>query len=116
MATPKSKNVLKVTDILDLKENSEPVQVPVGDSKLVTFPDIFDWEMEEGERFLREMNRAANELNVVPFLKKWISEDDYEALKKRFPSYRKMAALVNRVMAKYEESWGTVGEDRASEN
>src|SRR5690554_1775774 len=110
----KSKHVIDVKDILALDENKDPIQVPVGDSKLVTFPDIFDMPIEEAEGMLVELNNSLSQATLTPTLKKWLSEEDYNSLIARYPSYRKLLALINRVLQRYESVWGSPGEEPTS--
>lgn len=114
MATDKPKNVINVADLDDIAENPDPVRVPVGDSKTVTFPDLFDLPIEQAEEFFAEMYRGMDRAILTPALKKWLSKDDYDALLKAYPTFRKLNPIIRRVMDKYEASWGAEGEGDAS--
>lgn len=95
--------------------NPDPAQYPLKSGKLVTFPDIFDLPTEEAENLLDEMNAAANNGKVSPFLKKWLSKEDYTALDAEYPTMRMVRPVFYAVMNYYQGTWGEEGEDGASE-
>lgn len=81
--------------------------------KRVTFPDVFDMEFEEAERFLDDLNGDQSNSAV---LKKWLSEKDYEALRADKLSLRGIGILLQKVMNHYQGTVGTPGEGDASKN
>ncbi|WP_152203635.1 hypothetical protein [Georgenia thermotolerans] len=115
MANDKPKNVISVSD-LDSEVNHDPVRVPLKSGKFVTFPDIYDAPVEEAEAFFQEIAHGQATGKITPALRKWLSPEDYDALLEQFPTLRALTPVIERVMAAYEKSWGTPGEERASAN
>lgn len=93
-------------------ENPEPFVYTTKASKRVTFPDLFAMEAEEGEKFLMELQTKPD--GVI--LKQWLSEKDQAALTEDKLTLRQRQTLMQRVMAYYEGTFGTPGEDTASES
>ena len=114
MANDKPKNVISVADLDDISENPDPIKVPLKGGGFITFPDVFDMPIEDAETFFREVNRGMSNGILTAALRKWLSEDDFDALVEAFPMYRKLNPVVQRVMQKYEAQWGTEGEGSAS--
>jgi len=99
---------------VEAEVNQDPAMYPLKSGKLVTFPDIFDLPIEEAEDFLDQMNQAAREGKISPLLKKWLSEEDYEALSGEYPTLRKIKPVFYAVMNYYQGVWGDAGEGTAS--
>lgn len=114
MATDKPKNVISVSDLDDIEENPDPVRIALKGGKQITFPDVFDMPIQDAEAFFRDLSSGMANAVLTPALRRWLSEEDYEALIEAFPTYRKLNPVVNRVMSKYEAQWGTEGEGVAS--
>lgn len=115
MPTDKPKNVISISD-LEYEANPDPVKVPLKDGKFITFPDVFDMPIEDAEGFFRDLYKGQQSNQLTPALKRWLSEDDYKALVGQFPTFRALSPVIERVMARYEESWGSPGEGPASES
>lgn len=113
----KPKNVLNVTD-LDLEGRAiEPIRVPLkGTSGFATFSNPFEDDAEDAEKFLANLYAGLNNGKVLPIVKDWLSEDDYVKFRKAYPSYRATLTIVGAVVEKFEEQFGTAGEDSASES
>lgn len=98
----------------DLKNEAtapEPftIQFPNG---FVTFPDLFDREIEEGQKFLAEIEGwGRNDLEV---LEKWLPKKDFEILKAAKLKLREHGILMDKVLNYYRNSLGAPGESRAS--
>lgn len=90
----------------------EPFVLALSNSKRITFPDIFDLPASEAEEFFEDMR--SNGQNDFDFLKKWLSEEDYEAYKAQKVPLRVHSALIERVMDYYQSTLGTKGEGTAS--
>lgn len=116
MANDKPRNVISVSDLEDIEANPDPVRVPLKGGKFVTFPDVYDMPLEDAEEFFDELARGQAENNLSRPLKRWLSEKDYAALLAQYGTIRKLQPVVERVMAAYEKSWGTVGEGNDSES
>lgn len=122
MATTKPKNTSKPSDqpktihltFSDLKSEAaapDPftVQFPNG---FVTFPDIFDRDMEEGQKFLEELQDWGR--NDLEMLEKWLPKKDFEILKAAKLKFREHGVLMDKVVHYYRNSLGSPGESNAS--
>lgn len=80
--------------------------------KRVTFPDPFEMDWEEGEKFLEDLQKRS----AVATLTAWLSEKDYATLRTEKLSVRKLGILLEMVLHHYQGVVGDSGEDSASEN
>lgn len=71
--------------------------------KRVTFPDMYDKEVEEAEKFVDAMELAKNELGA---LKKWLPADDFAAYRDAKLTLRMHLNLMEDVMAYYKQTLG----------
>lgn len=97
---------------LNAVENPEQFVYTTKASKRVVFPDVYAMEFEEAEHFLNDL--AGRHNSAV--LQKWLSDKDYAAVKDDKLNLRQLMTLIESVQAYYEKSWGTPGEDDASES
>lgn len=113
----KPKNVLNVND-LDLEgKEVEPVRVPLkGTSGFVTFSNPFEDDAEVAEKFLTNLYAGMQNGQVIPIVKDWLSKEDYAKFRKAYPSYRATLTIVSAVVEKFEKTFGTPGEEPASES
>lgn len=95
---------------LDAEESPEPFVYVTKANHRITFPDLFEMEAEEGEKFLADVETKRD--NEV--LQKWLSEEDYEALRQDKLTLRSRMRLLEMVLNYYQSSLGTPGEDEAS--
>lgn len=73
----------------------------------VTFPDLADMDWLEGEQFLQDMaNKKESD-----WMKKWLSEEDYECFVAENLKMRQMVPIIKDVFTYYQELFGTEGED-----
>lgn len=98
---------------LDQEETPEPFVYMTKTNHRIVFPDIFDMEAEEGERFMMEVEKMGYD---SAFISKWLSTEDYEELKKDKLTLRQRMRLFSAVMSYYEGSLGTSGEGPSSKN
>lgn len=91
-------------------ENPEPFVYTTKASKRVTFPDLFAMEADEGEKFLYDLRTKPD----GEILKEWLSDKDRAALAEDKLTLRARTTLLQRVMAYYEGTFGTSGEEPAS--
>ena len=99
-------------DDLETEGKPEPYVFMTKENKRVTFPDLFEMEWEEAEKFLFDMENKPNS----EVLKEWLSAKDLAALKESKLSLRQMNILLHKVMAHYQGIVGGQGEGDASEN
>lgn len=99
---------------LDAEERPEPFIYRTDTGHRVVFPDIFEMEAEEGEKFLNEIQRQQG--NNYTALKKWLSKDDYDALRADKLTMRQLMRLAKTVYQYYEGSLGDLGEGLGSGN
>ena len=92
-------------------QESKPTAVyPLpGGSQRVSFPNPFDMETEEYEKYVDEANRCAASGKFTSLLKFWLSEEDYEALVKAYPTPRSIRPVIEAVMAHYEADVAGLG-------
>lgn len=90
----------------------EPFRFAIGNSKIVTFPDLYDVPVEEAEEFLEQLNNLGS--NDMEFLGNWLSEEDFELYKSAGLKLRQHARLMNMVLDYYEASMGKRPEGSAS--
>lgn len=113
MTVDKDKPTIHATlKALDTEGKPEPFVYGTKTGKRVTFPDLFDMDWEEGERFLLDMQTESN----GEVLSKWLPKEDYENLQAEKLSLRQLGILLNTVMEHYEGSIGTSGKERASKS
>ena len=101
---------------IENETNQDPAQYPLANGRLVTFPDVYDMEIEEAESFFDQLNSARQSGKLTPVLKRWLEPEDYKALVAEYGTPRKLGPVVNAVMSYYEGVWGNEGEDTASES
>lgn len=77
----------------------------------VTFPDFMALDADEGAAFLRDIETSRDDDAV---LKKWLSDEDYAALKDDKMTLRMRARLMGYALEYYQASIGTQGEGTAS--
>jgi len=99
---------------LDNEVKPEPFVYTTKASKRVVFPDLYDKEFEEAERFFKDFQSA--EMSNTAALRKWLDEKDYENLRADRLTLRQVEVLVQRVQAHYEGTFGNTGEGSASAN
>lgn len=111
----KPKNVLDLSG-LDLEgKPAEPIRVPMkGSSGFITFPNPFEQDAEEVERFLARMNEGITSGQVLPALKEWLPAAEYDKFRKSYPTFRATHTVLNAVMDKFEAAFGDSGEEPAS--
>ena len=109
--TDKPKVHASLTD-LESEGKPEPFVYLTSKNKRVTFPDLFEMDWEEAEKFLFDMENKPNS----EVLKEWLSAKDLAALKESKLSLRQMNILLHKVMAHYQGIVGGQGEWRASES
>ncbi|MGM7776138.1 hypothetical protein ACSVHC_08985 [Arthrobacter sp. KNU-44] len=90
----------------------EPFVLGLKNGKRITFPDLFDMPVDEGNEFFKDLEETGQ--NDFAFLEKWLSEKDFEAYKAEKIPMRVHAALVERVMNYYQQTVGKPGEGAAS--
>lgn len=95
---------------LDADAKPEPYILGVG-NQLIKFPDPLELDFEESDEFLASMRTATDS---SAFLRRWLSDEDYQALADAKPTGRQIQALVRRVLAHYELVMGEPGEERTS--
>jgi hypothetical protein len=95
---------------LDAEEIPEPFVYVTKANHRVTFPDIFDMEAEEGQKFLLDVETKDDK----EVLEKWLTKADLDALQKDKLTLRQRMRLMEAVMAYYQASLGTPGEGQAS--
>lgn len=76
----------------------------------VIFPDPGELDWEEAEEWLEDMARMRNS----EALAKWLSEEDYQALREEALNLRQMAKLLLIVQRHYGDIFGELGEGPAS--
>jgi hypothetical protein len=86
----------------------EPYVLALKSGKRITFPDLFDIPIDESEEFLSDLQKSGQ--NDLGFLEKWLSKADFEAYKAAKVPLRVHAALIQRVLAYYQQTVGTPGE------
>lgn len=86
----------------------EPFILALKGGKRITFPDLFDISIDESDEFLSDLQK--NGQNDLGFLEKWLSPTDFEAYKAAKVPLRVHAALIQRVLAYYQQTVGTPGE------
>lgn len=92
----------------------EPFVLALPGSKRVTFPDLYDMPAEGAIEFFKDVEKMGR--NDFKFLEKWLPKADFEAYKAAKVSLRVHSALIERVMAYYEQTVGKPGEGNASAN
>ncbi|WP_114202316.1 hypothetical protein [Janibacter anophelis] len=78
----------------------------------VVFPDPGEMDWLEAENFLSDMGSSKDSA----FLKKWLDDDDYNALVAEKWTLREKNLVLEDVFAHYEDIFGTPGEEPASGN
>lgn len=91
----------------------EPYVFVLPNSKRITFPDIFDMEAEEADDFLEQFKDAKNDFGI---LEKWLPKADFEEYRKAKLKLRMHGLLVQKVMAYYENTFGSPEKGNASGN
>lgn len=122
MTKPKSKNTATVSDqpakvtltFESLRNEAaapDPfvLQLPGG---FVHFPDLFDREVEEGQKFIKELEEWGN--SDLEFLEKWLEPKDFKVLKDAKLKMREQNLLMRKVITYYRDTMGTPGESNAS--
>ena len=103
------------TDVFTLKRvaatEAKPTAVyPLpGGSQRVRFPNPFDMETEQYEKYVDEVNRSAHSGKYTSLLKFWLTEEDYDALIKAYPTPRTIKPVIEAVMAHYEADAAGLG-------
>ena len=113
----KPKNVINVND-LDLEgKSSEPIRVPAKGDGFITFPSPFEQDAEKTEELLSLIySEGMQQGRITPALKKWLTADDYAKFRKAYPTYRASLTVFQAVTERMEASYGSLGEDTASES
>ncbi len=93
-------------------EGIEPFQLALEDSRIITFPDLFELDYEKAETVMR----GAQSGTIAPSeaLRLWLSEKDAAALFDRPRSFRDLLAILQAAQAHYEGVYGHQGEGVAS--
>lgn len=110
MATRTSDRI-KVTRTLaqlDVSAAPEPYRLGLPGNKVVTFPDPGEMAWDEAEAFVTDMTSPTT--SVTDVLRRWLSEDDFEALKESKMTLRQMIALTEDVVRHYGDIFGGPGE------
>ncbi|MFF1382769.1 hypothetical protein ACFVWT_04305 [Arthrobacter sp. NPDC058288] len=92
----------------------EPFVLALKGGKRITFPDLYDLPAVEAEAFFAKFEGAGR--TDFALLEEWLSKADYEAYVAARLPLRVHGALIERVMAYYQQTVGTPGEDTASES
>ena len=92
----------------------EPFVLALKGGKRVTFPDLFDLPADEAESFFKDLQASGQ--SDFTFLEKWLDPADFEAYKAAKIPLRVHMAVIERVMAYYQQTVGTPGEGNASES
>lgn len=95
---------------LDAEAKPEPYVLGIG-GKLISFPDPMELDFEESDRFLSEIRNMSD---TGDFLRRWLSEEDYETFRKAKPTGRQVSVLIRRLLEHYELVLGDEGEGRTS--
>jgi hypothetical protein len=96
---------------LEAEAKAEPFVYKTKAGVAIEFPDPFDMEFSEAEKFLSEL---VNMTDSEAALAKWLSEEDLATLLADKLTLRQMLGLINRVHAHYEAVLGTPGEGKPS--
>lgn len=113
MASKDKPNVnLTLSSLKAETASPEPFVFAIDAATRITFPDLFDIPVEEAEAFFEDMDRYGQ--NDMKFLKKWLSEKDYETYRAAGLNLRTHAAIMRRVLDYYEGTMGRKGEGSAS--
>ncbi|MCI6583453.1 MAG: hypothetical protein MSC45_00085 [Mobiluncus sp.] len=102
-------------DSLDVEASVEPVVFRTPSGVEVVFPDPYDLEPEDAQRFY-EMSKAAQEGGRVSFeeiFSTWVGKDGWAALCADHITVRQMNALLDAVNDYYGMILGNAGESRA---
>ena len=87
----------------------EVFRVALSNSKVITFPDLYELESSEAEEIFASLNMNATNWKV---LEKWLSPADAKALKAEKLTIRELGHVVNAAVNHYEESVrGDAGKD-----
>ncbi|UKA59157.1 hypothetical protein [Arthrobacter sp. FW306-2-2C-D06B] len=92
----------------------EPFVLALKGGKRITFPDLYDMPAVEAKEFFDQFEGA--DRTDFSLLEQWLSKPDYEAYVEARLPLRVHAALVERVMAYYQQTVGTPGEGAASKS
>ncbi|WP_336715332.1 hypothetical protein [Arthrobacter sp. USHLN218] len=92
-------------------EKPEPFGVGLSNSKIVTFPDLFAMESVEAEEIFASLNQTSTNWTI---LRRWLPEDDANALKAEKLSVRELATVVQAAVKYYEDAYGESGNGSAS--
>lgn len=106
MATDK----IKVNDSLaslDVEATREPYRFALPGNKIIAFPDPMDLDFIEAEEFVRAL--TSGEMTLAESFEKWLSEEDFQALKDARLTLRQVAALTQKVAAYYQDVFGEPG-------
>lgn len=76
-------------------------------NKVITFPDPFNLDAEETERFLLDMSKLQSPMAVF---KRWLSDEDYQVLVDAHLTGRQAAVLLKAANRHYEALLGDQGE------
>lgn len=97
---------------LDTEGKPEPYVYMTKGGKRVTFPDIFEMDWEEGDKFMSDLENKSTRA----FMSDWLPEKDFDALRAEKLTLRQMGILVQKVMAHYQGLVGGPGEGDASKS
>lgn len=114
MATDKIQPTASLKAIKREVKKPEPYRLALSDSKVITFPDIFDQDSEAAETLMAQWQTG--QLTHWQFLDQWLSEKDAAALRKERLTLRELLAVVQSAQTYYEGIWGTQGEEDASDS
>lgn len=108
MATNRDKiQVNDSLDSLDVEETRDPYRFALPGNKIITFPDPMDMGFVEAEEFVRAL--TTGEMSLAESFEKWLSEEDFKALKDANLTLRQVAALTQKVAAHYQDVFGDPG-------
>ena len=90
----------------------EPFVYMTKNNKRIAFPDPLDLNLEEAERMVVDFQAG----RTSTAMQRWLSDDDYAAIKTEVQSVRQWIQLSTDVQKHYEEFFGGPGESVASAN
>lgn len=94
------------------RQEVEPFQLALDDSRVVTFPDPFARDAEEAEELFWGIQTG--NLRPTRALRMWLSEEDGDLLFSQGLTFRDLTQIVQAAMAYFESTYGPQGEGSAS--
>lgn len=101
---------------LDVGEIPEPYRFGLPGSRVVEFPDPGQLDAFDAEEFLRELAGEGATTTTKDVLEKWLSPEDFEALRSAGLTFRQLLALLAAVQRHYGDIFGSPGELSASDD